>query len=84
MWDDGHHWEKIPYRVLAQAQLKGDSVSLTVRDIESRLSFPHSWLPSALSGGSRKRRALLFLELLGKVRDGLSPFEIKMYQRRFS
>lgn len=84
VWDDGRQWEKITYRDLAQAQLKGDAVTLSVRDIESRLIFPHSWLPKALSSGARKRRALLFLELLGKVREGLSPFEVKMYQRRFS
>lgn len=82
--DEGRRWEKISYRALTQAQLKDDSVAITIGDVESKLTIHHPWLPKFISAPARKRRALVFLELLSRVRDGLSPFEIKMYQRRLS
>lgn len=82
--NEGKRWEKVSCRALTQAQLKGDSVVITIGDIESKLTIYHPWLPSFLTGAARKRRALVFLELLARVRDGLSPFEIKMYQRRLT
>ena len=84
MWNEGKNWEKISYRDLGNARLQDDSVRLTVRDVESRLMFFHPWLPSTVTAGARKRRAVIFLELLTRVKNGLTPFEIKLYQRRLS
>lgn len=84
MWNGGKHWEKIMYRDLGNARLQGDAVSITVRDIESHLTFFHPWLPAFVSSSIRKRRAVIFLELLTRVKNGLTPFEIKLYQRRLS
>lgn len=81
VWDDGRQWEKIPYRDLGPARLTDDSVSLSVRDIESKLMLYHPWLPRWMKT-PRRARAETFVELLDRVRAGLTATEISYYQRR--
>lgn len=83
VFDEGRHWEKFLYREISAFRLGDDCVFITARDMESRLTLYHSWLPIFFSG-PRKRRAKLAYELLGRVRSGLTPFEIAAYQNKLS
>lgn len=80
---DGRQWEKILYRDIRSLKQDSDSLVLTIRDTETRLTVYHPWLPEFLSG-PRRKRATTVLELLAKVRGGLTPFEIASFQRRLS
>ena len=88
VWNGGKGWDKISYRDLGPAQLKNDSVVFTVRDVESRLTlYPSNsplWMAKIISPliGSTRTRSLIFIELLEKVKNGLSAIEISAYQRK--
>jgi hypothetical protein len=77
----GKAWDKIRYHELSSVRVQGDSVHLVVRDIESRLTLHHPWLPSWLEG-PRRSRAATVVELLGRVRAGLTPYEISLFRKR--
>jgi len=80
VWDRGHHWEKVHYRDLTETRLEAESVVITVRDLESRISIYHPWLPRWIKG-ARRKRAEKFVELLSRVKRGLTPTEIAGFQR---
>jgi hypothetical protein len=79
----GRQWEKIRYRDLSSVRAQDEYVSLTVRDVESRLTLYHPWWPAWLRG-PRRTRAAIAAELLARVRGGLTPYEISLFRRRLS
>ncbi|MEW6056087.1 MAG: hypothetical protein AB1540_05680 [Bdellovibrionota bacterium] len=81
VWGKGKHWEKIAYRDLERFEVVGDAVNLSIRDIDSLLVLSHPWLPKWF-GAARTKRATVFVDLLSKVRAGLTPEQIAVYQRK--
>lgn len=81
VFDNGQHWEKILYRDLDSVRPHDDSVVISVKGTENRLTIYHQWLPTWLTL-PRRRRATVFLELLARVRSGLTASEIALFKRR--
>ncbi|MBI3543845.1 MAG: hypothetical protein HY075_11285 [Deltaproteobacteria bacterium] len=81
VFDDGLHWEKLLYRDVKSVRAHDDSVVVTHGTTESRLTIYHDWLPTWLAG-PRRARAAVFVELLSRVKNGLTPYEVSLFRRR--
>jgi hypothetical protein len=87
VFDEGRHWKRIQYRDLEGARLDHDRVIISekgaTRDssAEGALTLFHPWLPRVFAG-ARRRRASVFIELLERVRGGLTPTEISYFQHK--
>lgn len=86
--DHGQTWIKIDYRQLKRVRvhpLYTDSVEIELTDQSFRLAFAHPYLPDVIAGllvPLKRQRALIFIELLNRIRDGLTATEVAMYQNR--
>lgn len=78
--NNGRHWEKIEYESLSKLQVTGDAVSFYRGAQKMSITLFHPWLPKFLPQPRIKRAKVLF-QLLSKVRNGLTPFEIATFQR---
>jgi len=68
---------------MGTVRAEGTSVCFEVKSIDTKITPYHPWLPEWLQG-PRRRRTLALAELLRKVREGLSPAEVGLYQRKLS
>ncbi len=86
VWSEGKNWEKFYYRDLHSVKLLHEGAYLEVRNsehslLENILVFYHPWLPHWIKS-VQKKRSQIFLELLSRVKTGLTPFEIQSYQQK--
>lgn len=81
VWNNGRDWDRIPYRDLSSVRVEDEFLRFEVKGVESKIALFHPWLPEWIKGPRRKRAEAL-RELLDQVKYGLSPVEIRLFQRR--